>query len=718
MKNENKLFSKNKSNLLDNNDNFYNLENFQYFLNKKILKGENVILISNYKKPKSDKTFFSSAFFNFENNGFLGKDTEINLHRKLFDNERIVKNDTKDLEKRKIDSFKGKNQPRIYGSSASGNQSKTIINKGIFTTCKKNDNCPPWSMSAKKITHDKIEKNIIYDDAILNLFDFPVFYFPKFFHPDPSVERRSGLLQPKLNKSNVVGSSITIPYYKVISENKDLTFKPTIFDDRIYMLQSEYRQENENSSFIADFGFTKGYKSSLSKNRNSMSHLFSKYDLDLNYQEFENSKLELFLEKVSMDTYLKIFENILITDKTFENDLKDHNTMTSGAKLILDKDTFNFTAGITSYENLQENKNNDKYQYVLPYYNFSSTLFSNEKGSLNFNSSGNNKLTNTNNLRSTVTNDLNFQSPEIYSNYGFVTNYQLYFKNLNTVAKNDTKYKSSPQSEILNINQLNLSYPMFKEQDEASNYLTPKLSFKINPSDMKNYSADSRLITTSNAFSINRLGLSDSFESGKSITLGLDYRKEKKEDVEKYYEIKLATILRDTPEYKIPVSSSLQGKTSNLFGSIENKMNEFLTFNYEFSLDNNLENFEYNNFVTELKFNNFETNFRFNETNGKVGDSNYFENEINYNFDKNNTLAFKTRRNRKISLTEFYDLIYEYQNDCLTAAIKYRKTYYQDRDAIPKEDLFFSITLFPLATLEQKIDKKLYRDDNNDIIWK
>ena len=158
MKNENKLFSKNKSTLLDNNDNFYNLESFQYFINKKILKGENIILISNYKKPKSDKIFFSNAFFNFENNEFLGKDTQINLHRKLFDNERIVKKNTKDLEKRKINSFKGKNQPRIYGSSASGNQSKTIINKGIFTTCKKNDNCPPWSMSAKKITHDKIEK--------------------------------------------------------------------------------------------------------------------------------------------------------------------------------------------------------------------------------------------------------------------------------------------------------------------------------------------------------------------------------------------------------------------------------------------------------------------------------------------------------------------------------------------------------------------------------
>ena len=29
---------------------------------------------------------------------------------------------------------------------------------------------------------------------------------------------------------------------------------------------------------------------------------------------------------------------------------------------------------------------------------------------------------------------------------------------------------------------------MFKEQGETSNYLTPKLSFKINPSNMKNYS--------------------------------------------------------------------------------------------------------------------------------------------------------------------------------------------------------------------------------------
>ena len=44
------------------------------------------------------------------------------------------------------------------------------------------------------------------------------------------------------------------------------------------------------------------------------------------------------------------------------------------------------------------------------------------------------------------------------------------------------------------------------------------------------------------------------------------------------------------------------------------------------------------------------------------------------------TLSFKTRRNRKINLTEYYDLVYEYKNDCLTAGVQFNKTYYDDRD--------------------------------------
>ena len=74
------------------------------------------------------------------------------------------------------------------------------------------------------------------------------------------------------------------------------------------------------------------------------------------------------------------------------------------------------------------------------------------------------------------------------------------------------------------------------------------------------------------------------------------------------------------------------------------------------------------------------------------------ENTTKYKFNESNSLQFKTRRNKEINLTEYYDLIYEYKNDCLTAGIKYKKKYYKDNDIIPTEELFFSITIIPFAT--------------------
>ena len=49
------------------------------------------------------------------------------------------------------------------------------------------------------------------------------------------------------------------------------------------------------------------------------------------------------------------------------------------------------------------------------------------------------------------------------------------------------------------------------------------MSFRLNPSDMKNYSNSNNKINVNNIFAVNRLGFSDTFETGKSFTLGLDF---------------------------------------------------------------------------------------------------------------------------------------------------------------------------------------------------
>ena len=695
LKNKMELSSINESLVYDDNSNQYKLKNFRYLINQKLLKGEDIEIITNFLKQKSDKFHFLSGIFDFQKNSFISKDTKILLHKNVFESERVLIANSKN-------KFINENDPRIYGVSSSGNDEKTIINKGIFTSCSKNEECPSWSIKSKKITHDKIKKQLIYDDAVLNIYDVPVLYFPKFFHPDPSVKRQSGFLQPRLNNSNILGTSINIPYFHVISDDKDLTIKPTIYDNRIYTLQNEYRQENKNSSFIADFAFTKGYKSSNSTNKNSLTHLFSKFDIDLGLDNFSKSKLNLFLEKTSNDTYLKIFENTLITDDRLEEDLKDTGNLTSGAKLLLDHNNYNFTAGINSYENLSQ-VSSDRYQYVMPYYDFNQNLYTGLNGSLNFTSNGDNKLINTNNLKTRVINSLNFKSSNIISKTGFLNNYGVYIKNLNTVAKNDSVYKSSPQAELLNMYEVSSSFPLIKNEESATNIISPKVSFRINPGDMKNHTDNERLITTSNAFSIDRLGLVDSYESGKSLTIGIDYKKESLKDSNKEFEIKLASILRDTKEDSIPKSSTANRKNSNLFGTINSTYSDLLTLNYDFSVDNDLKSFEYNSVGAKISVNNFVTEFNFLEKNGEVGEKNILENSTKLEINKNNNLLFKTRRNRKINLTEYYDLIYEYQNDCLTAGVKYRKTYYEDRDLKPEENLMFTISFYPLTSIEQSM---------------
>ena len=162
-------------------------------------------------------------------------------------------------------------------------------------------------------------------------------------------------------------------------------------------------------------------------------------------------------------------------------------------------------------------------------------------------------------------------------------------------------------------------------------------------------------------------------------------------------------MIRDSFEDKIPTQTSLNEKNSNLFGSMDYKISKLINIEYDFAMDNDYENFEYNSFGIDLSLNNFVTKFNFLEENNEMGSANFLENETKFNINNQNSLSFKTRRNRKINLTEYYDLVYEYKNDCLTAGIQFNKTYYDDRDLKPSENIMFRISFYPLTTIEQSV---------------
>ncbi len=676
------LSSLDDAKILTYKNTLYKFTNYKYFIDKKLLKANNVNIYENIilNENETDSLYFENGFFNLDKKNFLAGKTELKLKKNIFD--------------------QSENDPRLSGVSSSGKNGITSVQKSIFTSCKKNDNCPPWSISAKKIIHDKNKKKLIYDNAILRIYNKPVFYFPKFFHPDPSVERQSGFLQPRLNNSKILGSSIQIPYFYAIAHDKDITLMPTIFDGSVKMFQSEYRQVKKKSSLISDFNIVQNFKSSIENKKNSIIHLFAEFKSDLNKDSFNKSELSINVEKVSNDTYLKIF------DSNIQSILKpeSNNILKSEIKILLENEDYNLESGFISFEDLQK-KNSDRYEYVMPYYDFSKNYSLNNLGTIELTSNGKNNLSNTNNLKTSIINDINLRSNDkIFENYGLKNNFNIFLKNLNTLGKNDPKYKESVQSQLMGMFEMQSSIPLNKI-DEKYNYLfTPKISFRVSPFNMKNYSDANREINTDNIFNSNRIGINDSYEEGKSLTIGINYKKESFDDLDRYIEFDLATIFRDKVQDNLPTKSNLNRKSSNIFGSAKFNNSKYLNVNYNFALDNNFQNFEYNSVSTKISVNNFVTSFDFIEENGTTGNTNILENSTTYNINNNNFFSFKTRRNRKINLTEYYDLVYEYKNDCLKAGIMYKKTYYQDRDLKPGEDLMLTLTLYPLTTIEQKVD--------------
>ena len=656
-----KLSSKKKAVLIDNYNNILNLSDFNFSIQDKQLKTNQLILLDN----KGNRYVSKNSIIDLKDQKIALRDAELYF------------NENGEL---------GKNA-RLKGNSLISENNKTTINNGIFTTCKTNEKCPPWSLKSKKITHDIDKKTISYDKSTLQIYDVPVFYFPKFFHPDPSVKRQSGFLIPSLINSSKNGTSTRIPYYHVIDDHKDLTITSQLYFNKDFLIQNEYRQKEKYTSHITDFSLKKFENS-------SKSHFFTNTKKKLN-NDFEFSEIEINLERTTNDTYLKKNN---IESKTRDN--SNQNLLNSYVKFNASGDDYKIFSEMSVFEDLSKNKNSDKYQYIFPNFSISKLLKTqrNINGNLNFNTTGSNRKKETNVEERYLINDLNYSSNSFFSRFGSVSNFDIYLKNTIKNGKNSSDYDENTQTKNYSLISFNSSLPLKKINSNFISNLTPKMLINFNPDKSENLININRKINSTNLFSSNRLGLSDSLEGGSSVTLGFDYDL-KNLDNDKVLGFKLGQIFRNTNESRFPKKSTMQNKSSDIVGIIDFNPSENLKLNYEFSADNNLDTMNSSKIDGEIRVNNFITSFEFLEENNDIGTDSYLTNDIRYDFDKQNSILFNTRRNRKTDLTEFYNLIYEYKNDCLVAAIEYNKDYYQDRDLKPSEEIFFKITITPFASV-------------------
>ena len=127
---KNVLSSKSNAYVTEDNQRIYQFDQFEYLINEDLLKAKNVEIISEnlLNNGFSDVAKFKDGFFNLKNKNFIAGYSEFKL-----------KKDT-------LGSIE--NDPRLVGVSSSKKNNVLEINKGLFTSCSKNRDCPSWSIKA------------------------------------------------------------------------------------------------------------------------------------------------------------------------------------------------------------------------------------------------------------------------------------------------------------------------------------------------------------------------------------------------------------------------------------------------------------------------------------------------------------------------------------------------------------------------------------------
>jgi LPS-assembly protein len=669
------IFSENITILKDLDGNTISLENFEYISSKKIFKSLGDIEV----RDKKNNTYrFSQIIIDTKNNEMIGTDVKAYLNDDQF-------------------KFNKENKPRIFSNTAQFKKSGTSFQKSAFTFCnyRDEDKCPPWEFTAREMSHDTAKKTIYYENVLIKIYNVPVLYFPYFFHPDPTVKRRSGFLAPSFRNVKSLGASTTIPYFYAIDGDKDITISNKIFAEHHPLVLAEYRQAFKDSNLILDLGYTEGLKKTdAKKNVGQRSHGFLRFLKNFEKNDRLN-EMELNLENISNRKYIKTYKIQTELINSDEDTLKNYLRFNSTGE----NDFFGIEASI--FESLKKD-NSEKYEYILPSATYSKNIINGDSiGNIDLTSNFKIENNDTNKTKKSLINDFNWNYKDIFFENGIKSKIFSEFKNINYDSKNIAGLKSNKTTELYGALGYLTKIDLYKDYNEYNRHLfTPKILLRYAPGNMKQET--SGRITNLNIFSLNRASSEDNFENGLNATLGFDYEIDNKD---KKFSFSGGQVINQKENKKMSSESSLNEKVSDFVGSANFNYNNKFNFDYKFAVDQNYSDINYNDVTTTLNFNSVNLNFNYLKEIKHYGKAEYFETDISYLKDINKKISIKGKRNLISNSAEYYDLSYEYFNDCLKAGLVYRREFYNDSEVEPEDSLMFKITLIPFGKLTTQTNK-------------
>jgi len=251
--------------------------------------------------------------------------------------------------------------------------------KGVYTrceSCRAEDETPLWQIKAREIIHEEEAQDIIYKDAWLELWGSPVFYLPYLRQPDPSVKRRSGLLDIKVGSRKREGLTVVPTYYYTFAPNSDFIFNPIIYSKEAPIIRGTYRHRFLRAKMQLSGSITRAdlitgtTANPINKGKSVRWHTKSNAQVDLS----DTWRLSAQVHKASDETYIRRFK--IEENQAFLPNNLESNIISEG---FYDKNYASIKG--FAFETTQESVVQKNIPYVLPQANYSFVTNSDERGS-------------------------------------------------------------------------------------------------------------------------------------------------------------------------------------------------------------------------------------------------------------------------------------------------------------------------------------------------
>ena len=666
-------------------------------------KNDNITLPLDFTLKDERNNYYSGSDGFFENN----------LEYGIINNVKVLLNDGS----------------RIVGKQAKRDKKIDVITKAVYSPCTSrikiaNFLCPVWQLEGEKMLHDYDNLFLYQKHSKMRVMNLPVFYTPYLVTPSPlRKKRKSGFLTPSINLNffdTKVSQSTSLPYYFNISEDKELTFIPTVKYgggvDSSQRFNFDYNQIISGGYLSTNLTIDSTLENNNSQKWLKEASIINKYSQNIN----ENFNINI---ESALQTSKNYIQQVNPNDElSYSSSLKSTLTING---YNLKKIDDNLKLNISAYQSNQNNENNKTIPTILPYFSYSNG--NNNYKTYNYN----HNLEFYNIFRDTPTSIHSKEQKKISSNFSINKKLIKYGTEINYKANIYNQYFNVTDKKVNDKNTSGnyfRSFPIFgidfitpfKMKNSYKNLIyTPKISLVITPgiSNSEKISNEDSSVNSykiDNNSNLNRYTGNDKLDNSKRIDLSFNVNNENID----------ATIWQSYEFTNNSNYNNTQGNNKNLsdfLGNIKYKK-QFFDTSYDFRYDTN------NNFIKSQNLNlNYEDKFGFYKLNyldqkSKTDEIITSDNEtLNYRLDSK-----KINKYSKISYFGLYDLkkqintengiAYSYFDECFGVNIDFKRNSYTESDLKPQDILTIMFSFKNLGSYKSA-NLAVSETDKQDIEW-